>query len=136
MENKQYLFSNGGIIEAPDDWVSQLKDSQFTDSYEGLLEGKYMIPTEEQIAFFESHRDNYYIDYDLYHQYNMIEIPVEELNEKIRQEREDKYTAQTDKLYMAYIKYKEFGEMEKAEEAYNTWKTAVQNIEFLNPYVA
>lgn len=131
MEEKKYLFSSGGIIEAPEEWLNGLKEDEFTDSYVGLLEGKYMQPTEQQLEFYSLHKDE---NYDLYHQFYMIELPMEELNEKIRKNREMKYSAQSDKLYMAYIKYKEFGEIEKAEEAYHKWKEMVLNIEKTNPY--
>ena len=67
--------------------------------------------------------------------YNMRTPDITLINERIKKERENKYIAKTDKLYMAYIKYKEFGENEAAAKAYNEWKQAVLDIEEANPYI-
>lgn len=133
MEDKKYLFSSGGMIEAPEEWLNSLREDEFTDSYDGISEGKYMWPTEEQLTFYQLHKEQYE-DYDLYHQFYMIEVSASEINERIRRNREAKYTTQTDKLYMAYVKYKEFEEDKKAEEAYRRWKEAVLSIEKAHPY--
>lgn len=130
MENKIYLFCSGGMIEAPEDWYNGLKESEFTDSYEGILQGSYMHPTEEQIAFNLANPN-----LDLYHAFYMIPKEVSTINEETRTRRERLYIGNTDKLYMAYIKYKEFNEDEKAAEAYQKWKSAVEKIEQENPYL-
>ena len=132
MENKEeiYLLCNGGFIKAPADWYNNLKEEYFTDSYEGILEGKYYKPSEEQIIFNLANPG-----LDAYGAFYMIAPTTEELNEEIRKQRQNLYVANTDKLYMAYIRYKEFGEEEKAQKAYEEWKSAVQNIDKTTPYI-
>lgn len=128
--NKIYLICVGGFIEPPMDWYNSLKKEYFTDSYEGILEGKYYKPSEEQIAFNLANPG-----LDAYGAFYMIAPTTEELNEEIRKQRQKLYVANTDKLYMAYVRYKEFGEEEKAQKAYKEWKSAVQNIDVTTPYI-
>ena len=104
MEEKIYLLCSGGMIEAPEDWYKGLKESEFVDSYEGLLQGGYMHPSSEQIEF------------------NLANPNL------------DLYNTSTDRLYMAYVKYREFGEEEKAAAAYQEWREAVEKIKQDNPY--
>ena len=127
---KRYLFSNGGVIEAPDDWYSQIPENCFTDKYEDVEKGLYMHLSDEQLKFNLANPG-----LDLYHAFYMIPISIEEKNEEIRKQRELNYLNTTDRLYMSYIKYKEFGDTARATEAYNNWKNAVIEIETSNPYI-
>ena len=131
MENKIYLFSSGGFIEAPEEWYENLREDQFTTDYDELKNGLYMYPSQQQIEFNLQNPG-----LNIHDAFYMISKSNEEINEEIREQRSTLYSSKTDKLYMAYIKYKEFGELDKAEEAYQIWKTAVLDIEITNPYIA
>lgn len=131
INNIIYIFSGGGVLEAPIDWYDTLNPEVFTDSYEELISGgKYMLLSEEQIAFHLKHPD-----YDLYHSFYMIEVTAEEKNEEIRKIREISYKSQSDPIYMSYLKYKEFGDTQRAEEAYTIWQNKVRQIDSENPYI-
>ena len=103
MEEKIYLLCSGGMIEAPEDWYKGLKESEFVDSYEGLLQGGYMHPSSEQIEFNLANPN-----LDLYNAFYMIPKDTAVVNEEIRKHRENLYNTSTDRLYMAYVKYREF----------------------------
>nr|DAI43348.1 MAG TPA: hypothetical protein [Caudoviricetes sp.] len=129
MEEKIYLLCSSGMIEAPEDWYKGLKESEFVDSYEGLLQGGYMHPSSEQIEFNLANPN-----LDLYNAFYMIPKDTAVVNEEIRKHRENLYNTSTDRLYMAYVKYREFGEEEKAAAAYQEWREAVEKIKQDNPY--
>lgn len=136
MENK-YVFTSSGILEGPEDWFNLILPENFTDSYDELFEGKYIIPSEEQIAFYKNHKD-----YDLYHQFYMIEYTDEDKenakqaeNEEIKLRRKNDYKNTVDPLYMAYVKNQALGNTEKATSYYNQWLEAVQQIKEENPYI-
>ena len=129
MEEKIYLLCSGGMIEAPEDWYKGLKESEFVDSYEGLLQGGYMHPSSEQIEFNLANPN-----LGLYNAFYMIPKDTTIVNEEIRKRRENLYNTSTDRLYMAYVKYREFGEEEKAAAAYQEWREAVEKIKQDNPY--
>lgn len=114
---------------SPEDWYKELKESEFVDSYEGLLQGGYMHPSNEQIEFNLANPN-----LDLYNAFYMIPKDTAVVNEEIRKHRENLYNTSTDRLYMAYVKYREFGEEEKAAAAYQEWREAVEKIKQDNPY--
>lgn len=131
MANEIYLFNQWGMCEVPEEAYKEIeRQDLFTTEYERLFDGRYMRPTEEQIAFNLANPG-----LDIYRAYNMIAETAEEKNEETRQRRQNLYTAKTDKLYMAYVKYKEFGDTDKAAEALETWRAAVEQINSDNPYV-
>ena len=117
------------MIEAPEELFKGLKESEFVDSYEGLLQGGYMHPSSEQIEFNLANPN-----LDLYNAFYMIPKDTTIVNEEIRKRRENLYNTSTDRLYMAYVKYREFGEEEKAAAAYQEWREAVEKIKQDNPY--
>ena len=84
MEEKIYLLCSGGMIEAPEDWYKGLKESEFVDSYEGLLQGGYMHPSSEQIEFNLANPN-----LDLYNAFYMIPKDTTIVNEEIRKRREN-----------------------------------------------
>ena len=86
MEEKIYLLCSGGMIEAPEDWYKGLKESEFVDSYEGLLQGGYMHPSSEQIEFNLANPN-----LDLYNAFYMIPKDTTIVNEEIRKRRENLY---------------------------------------------
>jgi hypothetical protein len=128
--NNIYIFDGAGVLEVPSEWYNGLKPEAVTDNYSELDEGKYMSLSEEQIDFYLAHPN-----YDLYHLYHMIPIPVETLNMEIEKTRKGLYTAQSDSLYMSYLKYREFGNQGKADSAYAAWKEKLKEIEEKNPYL-
>ena len=84
MEEKIYLLCSSGMIEAPEDWYKGLKESEFVDSYEGLLQGGYMHPSSEQIEFNLANPN-----LDLYNAFYMIPKDTAVVNEEIRKHREN-----------------------------------------------
>lgn len=133
MDNNIYLLANGGVIEVTEylkDWYLEMPATSFTEDYDGILSGKYLVLTGERLDFYKAH-PNLSADHIFYMTIPSIEVE----NEQIRQQRENAYKANSDSIYMAYIKYKEFGELDKAEEKYNEWKAAVVAIDQKYPYI-
>ena len=96
-----------------------------------------MLANSEQILFYKEHPD-----YDLYHLYYMIPLTEEELiekknieNERIKNTREALYKAESDSIYMSFIKYSALDQDDKAKEAYDQWLAKVKQIEEENPYI-
>lgn len=129
-----YITKNSaGAIDK--DFLYEHLEDQIVSSFDELVDdSKMLLLNEEQSAFYLKYAD-YVVD-DPFAVYNMHAPDTTLINDRIKKERENKYIAKTDRLYMAYIKYKEFGEDEAAAKAYNEWKQAVLEIEEANPYIA
>lgn len=128
-----YITKNSaGAIDK--DFLYEHLEDQIVSSFDELVDdSKMLLLNEEQSAFYLKYAD-YVVD-DPFAVYNMHAPDTTLINDRIKKERENKYIAKTDRLYMAYIKYKEFGEDEAAAKAYNEWKQAVLEIEEANPYI-
>lgn len=136
MENK-YVFDSSGMLEGTKEWFDIILPENFTTDYEEIFDGKYYIPSNEQLEFYKSHKD-----YDLYHLFYMIEYSEEELlqekqlkNKEVESKRETEYKNSADPLYMGYVKNMALGNDEKATEYYNKWLEAIQTIKEENPYI-
>ena len=79
MEKEIKVFNAFGIIVAEESWYNQLKEDVKANNFDDILNGKYMLATEEQIEFFNNHPD-----YDVYHLFYMKEYTEED----IRKEKE------------------------------------------------
>lgn len=137
MEETIYLFDKEGLFEGPLDWFNNLPEHFITTTYEGVLNGNYAIASDKQIDFGLAHPD-----YDLFHQFNMIEYTKEEyqkkiaeINESIRITRLNLYKSQSDPLYINYQKEIALGNVDKAEEIKTLWLSKVKEIEENNPYI-
>lgn len=128
-----YITRNSAGVIDKDFLYNYLADKIVSSLDELDDDNKMLLLNEEQSAFYLKYAD-YVVD-DPFAVYNMRTPNITLINERIKKERENKYIAKTDKLYMAYIKYKEFGEDEAAAKAYNEWKQAVLEIEEANPYI-
>lgn len=128
-----YITRNSAGVIDKDFLYNYLADKIVSSLDELDDDDKMLLLNEEQSAFYLKYAD-YVVD-DPLAVYSMRTPDVSLINEHIKKERERKYIAKTDKLYMAYVKYKEFGETELAAEAYNKWKQAVLEIEEANPYI-
>lgn len=134
---KVYVFYRGGIVEGTEKWYSEILPENIATSYLDIVNGKHIIANSEQIAFYKEHPD-----YDLYHLYYMIPLTEEEQiekksieNERIKEIRESAYKAESDSIYMSFIKYSALGQDDKAKEAYDQWLAKVKQIEEENPYI-
>ena len=56
-------------------------------------------------------------------------------NNSIKETRERLYKAESDSIYMSFIKYSALGQDDKAKEAYDQWLAKVKQIEEENPYI-
>lgn len=130
-DNIIYIFNRNGVLEAPREWYESLKPEVITTDFEELKTGKYMPLSEEQIAFHRIHPHC-----NLFHSFYMIPLTIEEQNNQIREIRKGLYKAQSDPLYMAYIKYKELGDPNNAELAYKIWIEKINKIKQDNPYLS
>ena len=128
-----YITRNSAGVIDKDFLYNYLADKIVSSLDELDDDDKMLLLNEEQSAFYLKYADCV-VD-DPFAVYNMRTPDITLINERIKKERENKYIAKTDKLYMAYIKYKEFGEDEAAAKAYNEWKQAVLEIEEANPYI-
>lgn len=134
---KVYVFYRGGIVEGTEKWYSEILPENIATSYLDIVNGKHIIANSEQIAFYKEHPN-----YDLYHLYYMIPLTEEEQiekksieNERIKEIRESAYKAESDSIYMSFIKYSALGQDDKAKEAYDQWLAKVKQIEEENPYI-
>lgn len=137
MEKEIKVFNAFGIIVAEESWYNQLKEDVKANNFDDILNGKYMLATEEQIEFFNNHHD-----YDVYHLFYMKEYTEEDIrkekelkNNSIKETRERLYKAESDSIYMSFIKYSALGQDDKAKEAYDQWLAKVKQIEEENPYI-
>lgn len=137
MEENLYVFHSGGIVEGTKEWYDSILPENIATSYLDIVNGKHMIANSEQIAFYKDHPD-----YDLYHLYYMLPLTEEEQiekknteNERIKETRESAYKAESDSLYMSFVKYSALGQDDKATKAYNQWLNKVKQIEEENPYI-
>ena len=137
MEETLYVFHSGGILEGTKEWYDEILPENIATSYLDIVNGKHILANSEQILFYKEHPD-----YDLYHLYYMIPLTEEELiekknieNERIKNIREALYKAESDSIYMSFIKYSALGQDDKAKEAYDQWLAKVKQIEEENPYI-
>ena len=137
MEKEIKVFNAFGIIVAEESWYNQLKEDVKANNFDDILNGKYMLATEEQIEFFNNHPD-----YDVYHLFYMKEYTEEDIrkekelkNNSIKETRERLYKAESDSIYMSFIKYSALGRDDKAKEAYDQWLAKVKQIEEENTYI-
>ena len=137
MEKEIKVFNAFGIIVAEESWYNQLKEDVKANNFDDILNGKYMLATEEQIEFFNNHPD-----YDVYHLFYMKAYTEEDIrkekelkNNSIKETRERLYKAESDSIYMSFIKYSALGRDDKAKEAYDQWLAKVKQIEEENPYI-
>lgn len=126
------------ITDESDQWYQWLiKINNLGSSYEDIIEGKDIVMTNDQIAFWKTHKE-----YDPYHLYYMLELTLEEIaeknklvNEQIQETRERKYISNADPLYMGYVKNLALGNEEKAKKYYDDWLLAIQQVKDENPYI-
>lgn len=131
---KLYYITRNAVGSMEDAFLYEHFSDRIVSSLEELTDDdKMILLNESQTALFSKYAD--YLVEKPFDVYNMIAPSLETINTKIRKKRESKYAAETDRLYMAYVKYKEFGDEIAAAEAYNEWRTAVQNVKEANPYI-
>lgn len=126
------------ITDETDSWYQWiLKIDNIGSSYEDLIAGKDLVMTDEQIAFWDSHKE-----YDPYHLFYMLELTPEEIaeeiqikNKEIQKIRESEYRSVADPLYMGYVKNMALGDEEKAKKYYDEWLLAIQQVKEENPYI-
>lgn len=133
----KYLLDFNGVSEVTDEFYASIPSSAFTDNLDGLKEGKTLVMSDDQIKFYNLHKD-----YDYIHIFNMNEYnenEIEEIKNKengiIENIRQIKYKKYADPLYMGYVKNMALGQDEKASEYYNRWIETINSIKEENPYI-
>lgn len=133
----KYLLDFNGVSEVTDEFYASIPSSAFTDNLDGLKEGKTLVMSDDQIKFYNLHKDHDYI-----HIFNMTEYSESEIaeiknkeNSIIEDIRQIKYKKYADPLYMGYVKNMALGQDEKASEYYKRWIEAIDNIKKENPYI-
>lgn len=124
-----YILSDVGIINVNDEDITKLS---LTDKYEEIFEGKFVVIEGDRLKFY---LDNVNRNLSTENIYYMTLPSNESYNEKVRIKRERLYKAESDSIYMSFIKYSALGQDDKAKEVYDQWLAKVKQIEEENPYI-
>lgn len=124
-----YILSDVGVINVSEEYC---KDLSLTDKYDEILEGKFLIIEGDRLEFYLNNLNK---DLSVENIYYMTLPSNESYNEKVRIKRERLYKAESDSIYMSFIKYSALGQDDKAKEAYDQWLAKVKQIEEENPYI-
>lgn len=124
-----YILSDVGVINVSEEYC---KDLSLTDKYNEILEGKFLIIEGDRLEFYLNNLNK---DLSVENIYYMTLPSNESYNEKVRIKRERLYKAESDSIYMSFIKYSALGQDDKAKEAYDQWLAKVKQIEEENPYI-
>ena len=124
-----YILSDVGVINVDEEYC---KDLSLTDKYDEILEGNFLIIEGDRLEFYLNNLNK---DLSVENIYYMTLPSNESYNEKVRIKRERLYKAESDSIYMSFIKYSALGQDDKAKEAYDQWLAKVKQIEEENPYI-
>lgn len=132
-----YLLDFSGVTKVTEEFFNSIPKHAFTSDLEEFKSGKTVIMSEEQIEFYNNHKN-----YDPIHLFTTSEYTDQEIennvrikNNEIESSRQTQYKMLSDPLYMGYVKNMALGNDEKATEYYNKWLEAIQTIKEENPYI-
>lgn len=129
-------MSNGSAILATDEWLANLAEEDIATAFDELVEGKYLLLSDEQSAFFETKDPDeiYTAEQIFYMQHTPNNVVLQHKIDRVKDIRRALYKSESDPLYIEYQKDLALGDFNKADETKEKWIAKVQEIEENNPY--